>query len=336
MLIGIIALYTIAASGGKATFEIVELTKMSIPPTAQLWIFLAFTLAFAIKVPLFPLHTWLPDTYTQAPVTTLVLGTMLVKVGAYGFIRFCLPFFPATMQVNADWISTLAVIGIIYGALCAIAQRDLIRMLAFSSISHLGFIVLGIFALNTQGLAGAIYQMVSHGLTAGALFILASMIVRRTGTSDIPRLSGLATRYPLISAFFMLAMFAAAGVPGLSGFVGEFLTMLGAFEPRRGLVIIAALGVVLGAIYLFWMFQRVMHGPTRDDLPAGPDLTRREALVLVPLVVAIVWLGVLPNTILNTAQPSLDATLRQARVATVAVSDATTLASRQGDAPWRQ
>ena len=334
MLVGIIALYV---NAGGTTFAISELVKTPLPPGAELWVFLAFALAFAIKVPIFPLHTWLPDTYTQAPITTLVLGTMLVKVGAYGFIRFGLPLFPGSMRANADWITLLAVIGILYGAICAIAQRDLVRLLAYSSISHLGFVVLGIFALNTQGTMGALVQMVNHSISAGALFIIASMIVRRTGSSDIPSLGGLAGRYPLITAFFLLAMFSSAGVPGLNGFVGEFLTMLGAFQQHQRMVAVAAAGVVLGAIYLFWMFQRVMHGRPRTEAAVADarDLTRREALVLIPLAIAIVWIGVRPNTLLGRMEASVGAALapvvRLAEADSPALADTTTL----GAAAWR-
>jgi NADH-quinone oxidoreductase subunit M len=286
-----------------------------VPPGAQIWIFLAFALAFAIKVPIFPLHTWLPDAYSQAPITSLVLGTMLVKVGAYGFIRFCLPLFPASMVANSDWITLLAVIGIVYGALCAIAQPNIVRLLAYSSISHLGFVVLGIFALNVQGIQGGLIQMVNHSISAGALFIIASMLLRRTGTLEIHSLGGLASRYPLITAFFLLAMFSSAGVPGLNGFVGEFLTMLGAFQPHKSFVVVAACGVVLGAIYLFWMFQRVMHGRPQADITLDPrDLTRREALVLIPLAIAIVWIGLKPNTLLGRMEPSVTSTLSQAKI----------------------
>ena len=338
MLVGIIALYVNAAGAGRASFAIAELVRTPLPAGAQLWVFLAFALAFAIKVPLFPLHTWLPDTYTQAPITSLVLATMLVKVGAYGFIRFALPLFPAAMRANADWITTLAVIGIIYGALCAIAQRDLVRLLAYSSISHLGFVVLGIFALNQQGTMGALIQMVNHSVSAGALFIIASMIIRRTGTSDIPSLGGLASRYPLITAFFLLAMFSSAGVPGLNGFVGEFLTMLGAFQPHLRLVVVAACGVVLGAIYLFWMFQRVMHGrPATDLVVDRHDLTRREALVLVPLAVAIVWIGLRPNTLLGPMEGAVAAALGQPATALVAPSllaESAPSGARQEAAAW--
>lgn len=316
MLAGIIALYSYAAAGGRTSFAIADLVRTPIPSDAQLWIFLAFALAFAIKVPIFPLHTWLPDAYSQAPITSLVLGTMLVKVGAYGFIRFGLPLFPNVMVANADWITGLAVIGIVYGALCAIAQKDLVRLLAYSSISHMGFIVLGIFALNVQGVEGGLIQMVNHGISAGALFIIASMILRRTGTTDIPSLGGLASRYPLITAFFLLAMFSSAGVPGLNGFVGELLTMLGAFQPHRRFVVVAACGVVLGAIYLFWMFQRVMHGRPQTELSSADprDLTRREALVLIPLAVAIVWIGVRPNTLLGRMEATVAAQVGTARV----------------------
>jgi NADH-quinone oxidoreductase subunit M len=315
MLAGIIALYAYASSGGQPTFALADLVRTPLPAGAQPLIFLAFALAFAIKVPIFPLHTWLPDAYTQAPLTTLVLGTMLVKVGAYGFIRFGVPLFPAAMTANSDWITLLAVVGIIYAALCAIAQRDMVRLLAYSSISHMGFVVLGIFALNVQGVEGGLIQMVNHGISAGALFVIASMILRRTGTTDIPSLGGLASRYPLITAFFLLAMFSSAGVPGLNGFVGEFLTMLGAFQPHRRFVFVAVCGVVLGAIYLLWMFQRVMHGRPQAEITVQPfDLTRREAYVLVPLAIAIVWIGLKPNTLLGRMESSVTASLSQAKL----------------------
>lgn len=314
MLAGIIALYAYAAAAGRPTFALADLVRTPIPAAAQLWIFLAFALAFAIKVPIFPLHTWLPDAYTQAPITTLVLGTMLVKVGAYGFIRFALPLFPASMAANSDWLTLLAAIGIVYGALCAIAQPTLVRLLAYSSISQLGFVMLGIFALNVQGIEGGLIQMVNHSLSAGALFVIASMLLRRTGTLEIHSLGGLASRYPLITAFFLLAMFSSAGVPGLNGFVGELLTLLGAFQPHRSFAIVAVSGVVLGAIYLLWMFQRVMHGrPRTDQTIDGRDLTRREALVLVPLAIAIVWIGVKPNTLLGRMEPSVAATVSNQR-----------------------
>ncbi|HEY3110518.1 MAG TPA: NADH-quinone oxidoreductase subunit M [Chloroflexota bacterium] len=315
MLAGIIALYAYASSSGQPTFALADLVRTPLPAGAQTLIFLAFALAFAIKVPIFPLHTWLPDAYTQAPLTSLVLATMLVKVGAYGFIRFGVPLFPAAMTANSDWITLLAVVGIIYAALCAIAQRDLVRLLAYSSISHMGFVVLGIFALNVQGVEGGLIQMVNHGISAGALFVIASMILRRTGTADIPSLGGLAGSYPLITAFFLLAMFSSAGVPGLNGFVGEFLTMLGAFQPHRRFVIVAVCGVVLGAIYLFWMFQRVMHGRAQAEITVQPfDLTRREAYVLVPLAIAIVWIGLAPNTLLGRMESSVTASLSQAKM----------------------
>jgi NADH-quinone oxidoreductase subunit M len=332
MLVGIIMLYANSVGvAGRGTFVLADLVRTPLPPGAQAIVFLFFALAFAIKVPIFPLHTWLPDAYTQAPITTLVLGTMLVKVGAYGFIRFCLPLFPTTMQANSWWITLLAVVGIIYAALCAIAQRDLVRMLAYSSVSHMGFIVLGIFALNTQGIMGGIFQMVSHGLAAGMLFIIAAMLLRRTGSLDIPSLGGLASRYPIITAYFLLAMFASAGVPGLSGFVGELLTMLGAYQPHRSYVVVAACGVVLGAIYLFWMFQRVMHGRPQTELTTQPhDLTRREAWVLTPLAIASVVLGLQPDLLLTRMEPSVNASLSTARLVQTVPVDALQTASLVG------
>ncbi|TAK25543.1 MAG: NADH-quinone oxidoreductase subunit M [Chloroflexota bacterium] len=315
MLAGIIALHVHASSKGINSFAIADLVRAA-QGGVPFWIFLVFVLAFAIKVPLFPLHTWLPDAYTQAPLPTLVLGTMLVKVGAYGFIRFIYPLFPNELALNANWLTILAVIGIIYGALCAIAQRDLVRLLAYSSISHLGFVLLGILALNSQGVMGGLIQMVNHSISAGALFIVAAMIARRVGSTDIVNLGGLAARYPLIAAFFLLSMFSSAGVPGLNGFVGEFLTMLGAFQPRQRLVVVAAGGVVLGAIYLVWMFQRLMHGRQKTQTVIdGRDLTMREALVLIPLAVAMVWIGVRPNTLLGRMESSVAVTVEQARTA---------------------
>ncbi|MBM4418217.1 MAG: NADH-quinone oxidoreductase subunit M [Chloroflexi bacterium] len=315
MLAGIIALYVHGAAAGPMTFAMEDMARVA-RGVVPFWIFLVFVLAFAIKVPVVPLHTWLPDAYAQSPIPLLVLATTLTKVGAYGFVRFIVPMFPAELALNTGWLSALAVLGILYGAICAIGSRDLVRLLAYSSISHLGFIVLGILALNTQGVMGGVLQMVNHGISAAALFIIADMLIRRTGTSDIISLGGLASRYPLITAFFLLAVFSAAGVPGLNGFTGEFLTMLGAFEPRQRFVVVASAGVILGAAYLIWMFQRMMHGPVKSQRVVDQrDLTRREALLLAPLAIAIVVIGVAPNILLVPMQESVVAALGSVRTA---------------------
>jgi NADH-quinone oxidoreductase subunit M len=314
MLVAIIYLHFLSAQAlAQPTFGILELVQLQVPAGAQTFLFLAFAFAFAIKVAIFPFHTWLPDAYTQAPTTVLVLGTMLAKVGAYGFIRFALPLFPESMVAFGPVIATLAVIGIIYGALLAIAQRNIVRLLAYSSIAHLGFIILGIFSLNIVGLSGAVIQMVNHGITLGGLFIVAAMIHQRTKSTDIDDLGGLARRWPVLTAFFTVILFSSVGLPGLNGFVGEFLILFGAYQTLTAWAIVATIGIVLAAVYLLWMFQRVMHGPPRNSQSAiaAPDLTRREVLVLVPILVLIFWIGIYPSTFMGRLEPSLTAILAQ-------------------------
>jgi NADH-quinone oxidoreductase subunit M len=306
MLVGIIYVYVVHANlTGVPTFDAIVLAQNPIPAQYQLWAFLAFALAFAIKVPILPLHTWLPDLYTEMPIGAMVLVTMLVKVGAYGFLRFAIPLFPNSALEYAPLLAALGVIGIIYAGLCAFVQTDLIRVVAYSSIAHLGFIVLGIFAFTHQSVEGAVVQMFNHGISAGALFVVAGVIQARTGSTEFGRLGGLALKWPIIATFGLVAMLSSVGLPGLNGFVGEFLIIFGSFQFFLPYAVIAAVGIVIAAMYLLRMYRMAMHGPEIPGL-VGPDLTGREALTLVPLVVLIVVLGVFPAPLLTTLEGSIN------------------------------
>lgn len=319
MLLGIIVLF--AVSGGRS-FGMADLLQAPLSRDLQGWLFLAFAIAFAIKIPIFPFHTWLPGAYGEAPIPSLVLGTMLTKVGAYGFLRICLPLFPSAM---ADWtpvLSILAVVGVLYGSLVALAQRDLIRLLAYSSMAHLGFIVLGAFALNLRGISGSILQMVNHGITTGALFLVAAMLVRRAGSRNLDDLGGAASRWPVLAGFLMLSGFASLGAPGLNGFVGEFLVLLGAFQQRSFLAIVGALGVILSAAYILWMIRRAMHGPVAGAVERSQDgdLNTREVVLLAPLAALMVIIGLFPTLLLGQMEPSVSQLLTSAQRRVAAVS----------------
>jgi NADH-quinone oxidoreductase subunit M len=274
---------------------------------AARWIFLAFVLAFAVKVPLFPLHTWLPDAHTEAPTAgSVILAGVLLKLGIYGLLRFGLYLFPDAASFFAPTLVTLGVIGIVYGAIVATMQRDLKRLVAYSSVAHLGFIVLGIFALTTQGIQGGVMQMVNHGLSTGALFLLVGMIYERRHTREIASLKGLQKSAPILAGVFTLVMLSSIGLPGLNGFSGEFLILVGSFLTRRWFTIVAALGVILAALYLLWAYQRVFHGEPDEENADMPDLSWREGLVMAPLLGLIVFLGVYPQPMLDRIQPSVD------------------------------
>jgi NADH-quinone oxidoreductase subunit M len=275
--------------------------------TAARWIFLAFALAFAVKVPLFPLHTWLPDAHTEAPTAgSVILAGVLLKLGTYGLLRFGLYLFPDAASFFAPAFVTLGVIGIVYGAIVATMQRDLKRLVAYSSVAHLGFIVLGIFAITTQGLQGGLLQNVNHGLSTGALFLLVGMISDRRHTREISALKGLQKAAPIFAAVFTVVMMSSIGLPGLNGFVGEFLVLIGSFLTRRWWAVVAATGVILAALYLLWAYQRVFHGEPDDDNRHFPEMNWREGLVLAPLLGLIVFLGIYPKPVLERMQPSVD------------------------------
>ena len=328
MLVGMLYVYFYhLARTGTGTFDLPTLLATPVPVGVQPWIFLVFALAFAIKVPIFPLHSWLPDTYTQSPLPALVIGTMLVKVGAYGFLRFCLPLFPNALTDAAPALALLGTVGIIYGGFVAVAQRDMVRLLAFSSVAHLGFVVLGIFSLDPRGVQGALLQMVNHSLTAGALFLIAAMLLRRTDTSAIEAMRGLAGRYPVLAALFLVSMFASLGLPGLNGFVGEILIIIGSWPRYPALAVLAALGTILSVVYLLWWYRRVMHGhperPPAEEAPGeraplkGHDLTRPELATLVPLVVLMFIIGLFPAPFLQTSEATVSQLLQDGRRATV-------------------
>ncbi len=311
MLVGIVSLVTLhaRATGGALTFDLVEIAEsQSIALITSRWIFLSFAIAFAVKVPLFPLHTWLPDAHTEAPTAgSVILAGVMLKLGTYGFLRFGLYLFPEASVYFAPVFVTLGTIGIIYGAILATMQRDLKRLVAYSSVAHLGFIVLGTFAINREGLQGALLQMVNHGVSTGALFLLVGMIYERRHTREISQLKGLQKSAPVMAGFFTLVMLSSIGVPGLNGFVGEFLVLLGSFTAHRWWTVVAATGVILAALYLLWAYQRVFHGTPEGENATMRDLTFREGMVLAPFVVGIVFMGIYPKPVLDRMEPAVKA-----------------------------
>ena len=311
MLVAIVALAFLHASagGGDVTFDLLAIAENQVLATnTARWLFLAFALAFAVKVPLFPVHTWLPDAHTNAPTAgSVILAAVMLKLGTYGLVRFGLYLFPEASVYFAPLMVTLGVIGIIYGAIAAAMQRDLKRLVAYSSVAHLGFIVIGTFALNTEGLTGGVLQMVNHGVSTGALFLLVGMIYERRHTREISELGGLQKPAPLLAAVFTVVMLSSVGLPGLNGFVGELLVLLGAFNAYRWWAVVAAAGVILAAVYLLWAYQRVFHGPASGANAEMPDLRWREGLVMVPFLAAIVFMGVYPKPVIERVEPAVDA-----------------------------
>ena len=312
MLVGILWLYFHQkALTGVATFDLDAFYRMPIEPAAQTWLFLAFALAFAIKVPMFPFHTWLPDAHVEAPTAgSVILAAVLLKMGTYGFLRFAIPLFPIASMQLAPWIAGLAIVGILYGALVAMVQPDLKKLVAYSSVSHLGFAMLGLYAMNPQGFAGSLLQMLNHGVSTGALFLLVGVIYERRHSRLIADFGGLWKPLPVYASVFLVVMLSSIGLPGTNGFVGEFLVLLGAFRAHVWWAALAALGVILSACYMLWMFQRVMFGPvTHPENEKLADLSTRERLVFAPLVLLIFVMGFFPQPFLDRAQPALDRTL---------------------------
>lgn len=309
MFVALIATAFIASDGlGGVTFDLVEIAENgNIATTTARWLFFGFAVAFAVKVPIFPLHTWLPDAHTQAPTAgSVVLAGVMLKLGTYGFLRFGLYLFPeAAVWSRALWL-TLAVIGIIYGAIAATMQKDLKRLVAYSSIAHLGFVVLGTFAFTSQAITGSVIQMVNHGVSTGALFLFVGWIYERRKTRQIAELNGLQKVAPIFAAGFMVVMLSSIGVPGLNGFIGEYLILLGSFQTARWWTVVATAGVILAALYLLWAYQRVFHGDPDEANQSFPELKVKEGLVLLPFLVAIVFTGVYPKPLLDRIEPSVD------------------------------
>ena len=321
MLVGIIFLATRNYQVTQTlTFNFQQLANLRLPFAEQMWLFLAFALSFAIKVPLFPLHTWLPDAHVEAPTAgSVILAAILLKMGTYGFIRFAIPLFPEAALAAAPYIIALAVIGIIYGAMVAMMQDDLKKLVAYSSVSHLGFVMLGLFVFNLQGVQGAVYQMLNHGLSTGALFLIVGMIYDRRHTRMIADFGGLWKQVPVLSAIFLLVTLSSIGLPGLNGFVGEFLILLGAFQASPAWASLAATGVVLGAMYMLWMFRRVVYGPlARAENRTLRDMSAREIAMMAPLVALIVFMGVYPQPFLSRMKGSARAALARVESQTLA------------------
>ncbi len=309
MLVAILALYYLnIQAGNPATFDLEKLYQLNLAPNLQFWMFAAFCLAFAIKVPMWPLHTWLPDAHTEAPTAgSVILSWVLLKMGTYGFLRFAMPLFPNAAQAWAPFMMVIAVIGIIYGALVAMVQDDVKKLVAYSSVSHLGFVMLGLFALNMQGVQGGLYQSLNHGISTGALFLLVGVIYERRHTRAIAEFGGLAKQMPNYAAVFMIITMSSIGLPGLNGFVGEFLIMLGTFMTSKTAAVFAASGVILAAAYMLWLVKRVFFGPLANEKNRGlPDLTGLEWGYLLPMVVMAFWMGVYPGTFLRKMDATFD------------------------------
>lgn len=322
MLIALIALYFLGLKAGFTDFSIVNFYKIPIDPAIQTWMFLAFAFAFAIKVPLFPVHTWLPLAHTEAPTAgSVILAAIMLKMGTYGYVRFAMPLFPDAAEKFTPLVATLAVIGIIYAALVAMVQDDVKKLVAYSSVAHLGFVMLGIFALNQQGVAGGMLQMLNHGISTGALFLIVGFIYERRHTRLIADFGGLSKQMPIFATIFMVVTSSSIGLPGTNGFVGEFLVLIGAYESNlRWFAVIATSGVILSAVYMLWMFQRVMFGelnnPKNQKLL---DLNAREITIMVPLLIMIFVMGVYPNPFIEKMSPAIDRVIQLSKTKKVAM-----------------
>jgi NADH-quinone oxidoreductase subunit M len=348
MLLGILALYFFNAGGllgwhglgNPATFSILQFHEIGhlIPHDLQVWVFLAFFVGFAIKVPMFPFHTWLPDAHVEAPTAgSVILAGVLLKMGTYGFIRFSLPILPEGTRALLPWMATLSIIGIVYGALVAMAQKDMKKLVAYSSVSHLGFVMLGLFALNGPGINGAVLQMINHGISTGALFLLVGVIYERRHTRLIAEYGGISAVMPIFATFFLIITMSSIGLPALNGFIGEFTILVGAFNRTWWWALFAALGIVLGAAYMLWLYQRVFFGPLTNPENKGlKDLTRREIAYLAPLVILCFVIGLVPgpffkvlekpvNYLVAKVDPSLGTALAATPAATATATPASTV-----------
>ncbi|HEX9759177.1 MAG TPA: NADH-quinone oxidoreductase subunit M [Nitrospiria bacterium] len=304
LLVAIIVLYF----EGGGTFNILELMNGSYSPGLQVWLFLAFFAAFAVKVPMFPFHTWLPDAHVEAPTAgSVILASVLLKMGAYGFLRFCLPILPNASNFFTPMILGLSVIAIIYGAYMALAQNDLKKLIAYSSVSHMGFVTLGLFVFNTQGIEGGLLQMINHGITTGALFLCVGILYDRTHSRLIGDYGGISKNMPVFATLLVIFSLSSLGLPGTNSFVGEFLVLIGAFLQNPFVAVLATLGIILAAVYLLWMVQRVLFGPiTKESNRQLADINLREAVTLVPLALLVFWIGVYPGPFLDVMHSTVE------------------------------
>ena len=312
MLVAVIALYVQSTHTGPGTFLFAPLTHLVLSATTQKWLFLGFFIAFAIKAPLWPFHTWLPDAATSAqPGAAVILVGVLDKVGTFGMIRYCLELFPSAAHYFTPLIIVLSVIGVLYGAIVAIGQADMKRLIAYTSVSHRGLITLGIFAMTSQGQTGATLYMVNHGFATGALFIIAGFLIARRRSNLISDYGGVQKVAPILAGTFLIAGLAGLSLPGLSTFVSEFLVLVGTFTRYEAAAVLATLGIILAAIYILWMYQRTMTGPVRPELAAMPDLKGRELWAVGPLIALIIVLGVYPKPVIDIINPAVNATQTQ-------------------------
>jgi NADH-quinone oxidoreductase subunit M len=325
MLVAILWLYYLQrASTGIATFDLDAFYALAIAPSTQVWLFLAFAVAFAIKVPMFPFHTWLPDAHVEAPTAgSVILAAILLKMGGYGFLRFSLPMFPLASHDFAPLIFTLSVIAITYTSLVALMQEDMKKLIAYSSVAHMGFVTMGIFAGTMQGVAGGVFQMVSHGIVSGALFLCVGIVYDRMHTREIAAYGGLVNRMPLYALAFMVFTMANVGLPGTSGFVGEFMTLIGTFKVSITTTFFATTGVILSAAYALWLYRKIVFGAlTKPSLASIKDLTFRECLTLFPLVALTILFGVYPKPVLDMSAASVQQLVDNYTTAVTAVKAA--------------
>jgi len=329
MLVGIMALYYAHGNiTGEYTFSLLKLYEVNFPYHLQWWVFLAFFLGFAIKVPIFPFHTWLPDAHVEAPTAgSVILAGVLLKMGTYAFLRFNLPLLPSASIAFTPFILVLAVIGIIYGAFLALAQQDIKKLVAYSSVSHLGFVMAGIFALNQQGIDGGILQMINHGISTGALFLIVGILYERRHSRRIEDFGGLARVMPVFAVFVMVVVFSSIGLPGTNGFIGEILILIGVFKASVLTAVLAATGIILSAVYMLWMYQRVIFGQITHPANEGlKDLNKREIITLASIILLIIWIGIYPKPFLRLTSAGTSHL-----VATVQIKHAQTQAKRVAD-----
>jgi NADH-quinone oxidoreductase subunit M len=311
MLLAILAIWFFTG-----TMDIATALDFDFPATAQKWLWLAFFASFAVKMPMWPVHTWLPDAHVEAPTAgSVILAGVLLKMGGYGFVRFSLPMFPDASAYFAPLVFTLSIIAIIYTSLVALAQEDMKKLIAYSSVAHMGFVTMGIFTVTSEGIQGAMFQMLSHGIVSAALFLVVGVVYDRLHTRDIARYGGLADNMPRYAAVFMVFMLASVGLPGTSGFVGEFLSLVGAFQANTWVAFLATTGIILGAAYMLYLYRRVVFGRiTKDDVRAMLDLSPREIVVFAPMIAIVLWMGVYPSSFLKPMQPSVANLLERVQV----------------------